>query len=236
MPAIAKKPARIDEKKLQDFLGRAVGDMGAALSAAMVHIGDKLGLYKAMAKSGPVSSADLARLTGTTERYVREWLDNQAAGGYVVYDPRTRQYALPPEQAAALADENSPAFLPGAFQVIAAVFRAEPRIAENFVSGGGLDWGEHDPILFEGTERFFRPNYIANLVTNWIPALDGVEAKLKKGARVADVGCGHGSSTILMAQAFPRSSFVGFDYHAPSVGTARKRAEEAGLTKNLSFE
>jgi 2-polyprenyl-3-methyl-5-hydroxy-6-metoxy-1,4-benzoquinol methylase len=228
--------ATIDEKKLNEFMGRAVGDVGAAISAALVLIGDELGLYKAMAAAGPLTPAELAKRTGTTERYVREWLNNQAAGGYVTYQPEAGRYALPPEQAAALADESSPAFLPGAFQVVAAAMRAEPRIAQAFRSGGGLEWGDQDPILFVGTERFFRPAYLGNLVTAWIPALDGVEAKLKRGARVADVGCGHGASTILMARSYPSSHFLGVDTHAPSIETARRRARDAGVGDRVRFE
>jgi SAM-dependent methyltransferase len=226
----------IDEKKLNEFMGRAVGDIGAGISAALVVIGDKLGLYKAMAAAGPVTPAELATRTETTERYVREWLNNQAAGGYVTYDATSRRYTLPPEQAMALADETSPAFLPGAFQIVAAAMRAEPRIANAFRTGAGLDWTEQDPILFEGTERFFRPGYIGNLTTAWLPALDGVDAKLKRGARVADVGCGHGASTILMARTYPQSQFVGFDYHAASIETARRRAREAGVGDRVRFE
>ena len=226
----------IDEKKLNEFMGRAVGDIGAGISAALVVIGDKLGLYKAMASGGPVTSTELAARTETTERYVREWLNNQAAGGYVTYDAETRRYTLPPEQAMALADETSPAFLPGAFQIVAAAMRAEPRIANAFRTGAGLDWTEQDPILFEGTERFFRPGYIGNLTTAWLPALDGVAAKLERGASVADVGCGHGASTILMARTYPRSHFVGFDYHAASIETARRRAREAGVSDRVRFE
>ncbi|HEY2732097.1 MAG TPA: class I SAM-dependent methyltransferase [Polyangia bacterium] len=226
----------IDEKKLNEFMGRAVGDIGAGISAALVVIGDKLGLYKAMASGGPVTSTELAARTETTERYVREWLNNQAAGGYVAYDAETRRYTLPPEQAMALADETSPAFLPGAFQIVAAAMRAEPRIANAFRTGAGLDWTEQDPILFEGTERFFRPGYIGNLTAAWLPALDGVQAKLERGASVADVGCGHGASTILMARTYPRSHFVGFDYHAASIETARRRAREAGVSDRVRFE
>ncbi len=224
----------VNQDRLQEFLGKAVGDIGAAMSANLVLIGDRLGLYKAMAKLGPVTPAELAKATKTTERYVREWLSNQAAGGYVTYDAATGRFTLPPEQAFALADETSPCFLPGAFQVIAATFMAEPKMEQRFRSGKGLGWGEHDHRLFEGTERFFRPNYAGNLVSSWIPALDGVEAKLKAGAKVADVGCGFGSSTILMAKAYPKSTFVGFDYHKPSILAARKRAKEAGV-KNIAF-
>jgi SAM-dependent methyltransferase len=226
----------IDETKLQEFLGRAVAEMGAAIGTALVVIGDKLGLYKAMAGAGPLTSAELAKKTGTAERYVREWLAAQAAAGYVTYDAATSRYTLPPEQAFALADETSPAFLPGAFQVIAAVIKDEPRIAEAFRTGKGVGWHEHDPGLFEGTERFFRPSYAAHLVSTWIPALEGVEAKLRAGARVADVGCGHGASTILLAEAYPASTFIGFDYHEPSVSWARKAASRAGVGDRVRFE
>lgn len=225
----------VDTERLNTFLGKAVGDIGAAMSANMVLLGDKLGLYKAMTKMGAVSSAELAKATKTAERYVREWLGNQAAGGYVTYDPGSGRYTLPPEQAMALADESSPCFLPGAFQVIAATFSANPKIERRFKTGKGLGWDQHDHRLFEGTERFFRPNYIGNLVGNWIPALEGVEENLKRGVLVADVGCGHGASTILMARAYPNSTFFGFDYHKPSIAAARKRAKEAGV-KNVIFK
>jgi 2-polyprenyl-3-methyl-5-hydroxy-6-metoxy-1,4-benzoquinol methylase len=226
----------VNEAKLQEFLGKAVGDMGAAISAILVHIGDKLGLYKAMADAGPLTAAELAQRTGTAERYIREWLGNQAAGGYVTYDAKTGKYTLPPEQAYALADESSPVFLQGGFQLLTALYKAEPKIFQNFKTGAGLDWCEHDKALFEGTERFFKPNYMGNLVNTWIPALDGVEAKLKRGARVADIGCGHGASTLIMAKAYPDSKFVGFDYHDGSIHAARKRAQDAGLTDRVSFE
>lgn len=225
-----------DESKLNEFMGKAVGDMGATLNAALVIIGEKLGLYKAMAHAGPVTPAELAQKTQTTERYVREWLAAQAAGGYVTYDAGSGRYTLPPEQALALAVENSPAYIPGAFQLILAATKAVPRLTEAFRSGAGMGWHEHDAELFEGTERFFRPNYMAHLVNEWLPALDGVEAKLKTGARVADVGCGHGSSTILMAQAFPNSTFVGYDYHAPSIEWARNTAVKQGVARNTTFE
>ena len=226
----------VDEAKLNEFLGKAVGDIGAAMSASMVVIGDRLGLYKAMAKSGATTPDGLAKATKTSERYVREWLNNQAAGGYVTYDAKAKTYTLPPEQAMALADESSPYFLPGAFQLIGAASKATPRIVESFRTGKGMEWGEHDPELFQGTERFFRPSYVGNLVSSWIPALDGVKAKLERGAAVADVGCGHGASTLLMAQAFPKSKFTGFDNHPPSVEAARARAKAAGLSDRAKFE
>jgi SAM-dependent methyltransferase len=226
----------INETRLKEFLEKGIGDVGASLAGALVVIGDKLGLYKAMAGAGPLSAAELARKTGTAERYVREWLNNQAAGGYVTYDPAAATYTLPPEQARALAEEESDCFLPGNFQAAAAVWAAIPKMLANFRTGHGTDWAEHTPDLFEGTERCFKPNYIGHLVSHWIPALEDVEAKLKKGATVADVGCGHGVSTLLMAKAYPNSHFVGFDYHGPSITVARQRAQQAGLSDRLRFE
>ena len=226
----------VDDAKLQAFLGKAIADIGAGMSAVLVIIGDKLGLYKALAQSGPQTPAELAQRTGTAERYIREWLANQAAGGYVAYDTASGKYSIPAEQAFALADETSPVFLPGAFQVMSALFKAEPKIADKFRSGAGLDWCEHDASLFEGTERFFRPSYAGNLVNSWIPALEGVEEKLKKGAKVADVGCGHGASTLLMAKAYPNSRFFGFDYHEASIQAAQRRGEQAGIAKRVQFE
>jgi ubiquinone/menaquinone biosynthesis C-methylase UbiE len=226
----------VDETKLNEFMNRAVGDIGATLSSALLVIGDRLGLWKAMAKNGPVTAAELAKRTDTAERYVREWLDAQAAAGYVAYDPATRRYRLPPEQAAALADESSPAFLPGLFEVAAACWAATDKATENFRSGSGMEWGQHHPCLFEGIERFFRSSYIGHLVPTWIPALEGVQAKLAAGARVADVGCGVGASTILMAKAFPKSRFWGFDYHADSIRLAKERAEAAGVGDRVTFE
>ena len=226
----------IDQAKLDEFMGRFVGDLGAAMSAALVVIGDRLGLYRAMADGTPVSAEQLAERTGTDPRYVREWLSNQAAGGYVSYDPAGEAFFLTPEQSLALAQEGSPAFVPGAFQVATALTKDEEKIARAFVDGNGVGWHEHHHDLFAGTERFFRPGYAANLVSAWIPALEGVEAKLQSGAHVADVGCGHGASTILMAQAFPRSSFVGFDYHEASVERARAAARDAGLQDRVRFE
>jgi SAM-dependent methyltransferase len=226
---------QIDHAKLEQFLGQVVGELGAAMNAALVLIGEKLGLYKAMAGAGPITAAELAKKTSTDERYIREWLSAQAAGGYVRYDPAGQKFELPDEQAFALAVEDSPAYLPGAFYLVSAVIKDESKLVEAFRTGDGVGWDEHDVALFEGTEKFFRPNYAANLMSSWIPSLEGVEEKLKRGARVADVGCGHGASTILMAQAFPNSQFVGFDYHGPSVGRARRAAAKAGA-KNASFE
>ncbi len=226
----------MDPSKLDKFMGQAVTELGATLNAALVMIGEKLGLYKAMAGAGPMTAGELAAKTGTNERNIREWLSAQAAGGYVEYDAATRRFTLPEEQAFALAVEDSPAFLPGAFQLVTAVLKDEAKIAEAFRTGKGLHWHEHDPGLFEGTERFFRPNYAANLVSSWIPALEGMEDRLKAGARAADVGCGHGASTILMAQAYPKSEFVGFDYHPASVEHARRAAARAGVADRARFE
>jgi len=226
----------IDETKLGEFMNKVVGDVGAAMSGALVVLGDRLGLYKAMAALGPTTPAELAKRTETAERYVREWLNAQAAGGYVTYDPATGRFTLPAEQAFALAEELSPAFCPGLFQVTKAMWAADEKIEKNFRDGSGTEWGHHHECLFEGTERFFRSGYIGNLVTSWLPALDGVQAKLEKGARVADVGCGLGASTILMAKAFPRSKFFGFDYHGQSIETARKRAREAGVADRVEFD
>jgi 2-polyprenyl-3-methyl-5-hydroxy-6-metoxy-1,4-benzoquinol methylase len=226
----------IDEAKLEAFMGRFVQDMGAAATAPLVVIGDKLGLYKAMADGAPVTPAELAERTGCRERYLREWLCQQAASGYVEYDPANGAFRLPPEQALALAHDDSPAFIPGAFQLIAAIVKDEPHITERFRSGEGFGWHEHDHDLFEGTERFFRPGYLANLTESWLPSLDGVVAKLEAGARVADIGCGHGASTILMAQAYPASTFVGTDYHEGSIDAARRAAERAGVAERITFE
>jgi SAM-dependent methyltransferase len=226
----------IDQAKLDEFMGRFVGDLGAAVSAALVVIGDKLGLYRAMGDCAPVSPEELARRTHTDARYVREWLSNQAAGGYVTYDPASGSFSLTPEQSLALAQEGSPAFVPGAFQLVTSLVKDEPKITDAFKTGHGVGWHEHNHDLFAGTERFFRPGYAANLVSSWIPALEGVQAKLESGALVADVGCGHGASTIIMAAAFPRSEFVGFDYHEGSIETAREAASEADLDGRVSFE
>jgi SAM-dependent methyltransferase len=220
-------------KAIEEFAHRALGDVAGALTSSLVVIGDKLGLYKALAK-GSATPAELAARTGTTERYVREWLNAQAAAGYVTYEGG--RYTLPPAHAACLTDEDSPACVLGAFQGMTAAMRANGKVAEGFKSGCGVGWHEHDPELFVGVERFFRPGYNAHLVSDWIPALDGVQEKLERGARVADVGCGLGASTIILAKAFPRSKFVGFDYHAASIEKARERARAAGVADRVSFE
>jgi 2-polyprenyl-3-methyl-5-hydroxy-6-metoxy-1,4-benzoquinol methylase len=225
----------LDQQKLDAFLGKFVGDLGVTLHAGTVVLGEQLGLYKALAEK-PLTSAELAAKTSTSERYVREWLAAQAAAGYAMYDPETSRYSLSEEQAFALATEGSPAYIPGAFQLALGALKSVPKLAQVFRSGLGFGWHQHHPWLFEGTEKFFRPGYAANLVASWIPALEGVEAKLKQGARVADVGCGHGASTILMAQSYPRSKFTGFDYHAPSIEWARKSAQAAGVAAGVSFE
>jgi 2-polyprenyl-3-methyl-5-hydroxy-6-metoxy-1,4-benzoquinol methylase len=226
----------INQDKLHEFLGKAINDFGAVFNAALVRIGDKLGLYKALASGGPQTPAELAKRTGTSERYVREWLSAQAAGGYVTYTPANGKFHLSEEQAFAMADENSPAFMPGAFQVALAATKAEEQLSERFKTGQGMGWHEHHHELFVGTERFFRPGYAANLVTTWIPALEGVDAKLRNGARVADVGCGLGASTVLMAKSYPKSEFVGFDYHDKSIETAKQRAKDAGVANRIRFE
>jgi 2-polyprenyl-3-methyl-5-hydroxy-6-metoxy-1,4-benzoquinol methylase len=226
----------IDQAKLDEFTGRFVGDLGAALSSALVVIGDRLGLYRAMSDGERLTAEELAQRTDTDPRYVREWLSNQAAGGYVSYDAEEQVFFLTPEQSLALAQEGSPAFVPGAFQLATALIKDEPKITAAFGSGEGVGWHEHNHDLFAGTERFFRPGYSANLVSAWIPALDGVQEKLEAGATVADVGCGHGASTLIMADAFPRSRFVGFDYHDGSIEAARAAAKRAGVDDRVSFE
>ncbi|MGE0419756.1 MAG: class I SAM-dependent methyltransferase [Acetobacteraceae bacterium] len=225
----------IDTDTLNALMGRILGDLGAAMGAPLVLIGDRLGLYRALAESGPMHPAELAERTGTAERYVREWLAQQAASGYVSHDPGDGRYFMSPEQAAVFADEGGPAFLAGAWDVIAAGFRAEPRIADAFRTGGGMGWHEHHACLFRGTERFFRSSYNQHLVESWLPALDGMVQRLQQGASVADVGCGHGASTILMAQAFPQSRFHGFDYHVPSIERAREAAQLAGVADRVTF-
>jgi 2-polyprenyl-3-methyl-5-hydroxy-6-metoxy-1,4-benzoquinol methylase len=226
----------INTDRLDALLGKAVVDFGATFHAALVGVGDRLGLYKALADGGPQTPAQLAKHTGTAERYVREWLCNQAAGGYVTYDSLGGMFYLTEEQAFTLADETSPAFLPGMFQVALAAAKAQEQVTERFKTGKGMGWHEHDPDLFVGTERFFRPGYAANLISAWIPALEGVGEKLTRGATVADVGCGLGASTILMAKSYPKSKFFGFDYHSVSIGTAKKRAQDAGVADRIQFK
>jgi SAM-dependent methyltransferase len=233
-PATAAAP--FDEAKLNAFVGKMVGEVGAALTGALVIIGDRLGLYRALAQHGPLTSAELAEKTETHERYVREWLANQAASGYLEYDPGTRKFTLPAEHQPVLADESSPVLLCGLYQIAQTLFADEPAITQAFKTGRGFGWHEHDARLFPATERFFRPGYNAHLVPEWIPALDGVEAKLRAGASVADVGCGLGTSTIVMAKAFPKSQFVGYDYHAESIAAARRAAERAGVGDRVRFE
>lgn len=226
----------INEDKLNQLLGKFVGDLGATMHAGSIVIGEELGLYKAM--GGPnerVTSSELAKRTSTNERYVREWLNAQAASGYIEYDKENNSFYMTDEQAFVLTDENSAAYLPGAFVLATSALKAVPKIIERFRTGDGLGWHEHDPKLFRGTELFFRPGYAANIVSSWIPSLTGIEEKLTSGGKVADVGCGHGASTILMAQAYPNSEFIGFDYHDGSIETAKQRAKDAGLDGRVSF-
>jgi len=224
----------INQTKLETLVGQMINDLGAAVNGVLVIIGDKLGLYKALA-AVPCTSQQLAERTGTAERYVREWLAAQAASGYINYDATTQEFHLSPEQSAVFAVEESPVLMTGGFYMVESVFASEPQLSEVFRTGKGLSWSEHCNCLFCGTEKFFQPSYRANLVAQWLPALDGVTQKLEHGARVADVGCGHGASTIIMAQAYPHSSFYGFDYHAPSIEHARELADKAGV-KNVTFE
>jgi SAM-dependent methyltransferase len=228
--------APLDQAKLDAFVGRFLGDLGTALHMPTVLVGDRLGLFRAMAAGEPTSPAALAERTGTTERYVAEWLAAQAAAGYVEFDPTAGTFRLPPEHAALLIDEGAPVFIPGAFQLAASTVKDEPLITEAFRTGEGVAWHDHHPDLFAGCERFFRPGYAAHLIAEWLPALDGVDVKLRAGAKVADVGCGHGASTIIMATAFPESSFVGFDYHDVSIETARRSADSLGVDGRLRFE
>ncbi|MDX6280823.1 MAG: hypothetical protein QOH03_1894 [Kribbellaceae bacterium] len=226
----------IDMDKLMAFVGQAVVEVGATLNAALVVMGDRLGYYHALADGGATTPTELAEKTSTSEHYAREWLNAQAAGGFVEYDPQTGKYLLPPEQAVALTDESSPAFLPGFFQIALGTVQHTTETIEAARSGAGIGWHEHNSDVHLGCERFFRPGYNANLIAGWLPALDDVVQKLQTGARVADIGCGHGASTILMAQAFPQSTFIGSDYHPESIETARLRAAEAGVADRVTFE
>jgi SAM-dependent methyltransferase len=226
----------VNPDRLDAFMGRFVQDLGAVLHAATIVVGDRLGLYKTLGRDGPMTPQELAARTETDPRYLREWLCAQAASGYVDYDQATERFSLNPEQALALTVEGGPAFIPGAFEIAVAQFKAIPRMVSAFRTGLGLGWHEHDESLFRGTERFFRPGYTANLVSSWIPALDGVHERLDAGAHVADVGCGHGASTLIMAVAYPKTTFVGFDYHEPSIRHATDAAKRAGLQDRVRFE
>jgi 2-polyprenyl-3-methyl-5-hydroxy-6-metoxy-1,4-benzoquinol methylase len=234
-PSMEAEMREPNPEKLNALVGKLVGDLGISLGGASILLGDRLGLYKAMADGVAVTSSELAKKTGLHERYVREWLSGQAASGYIDYHPEKNAFSLSPEQAMAFAEEGSPAFFAGAFDVVQSTYLDESKVSEAFRTGKGVGWHEHSKCLFSGTERFFRPGYNANLVSNWIPALDGIEAKLKAGAKVADVGCGHGASTIVMAQAYPKSEFFGFDYHKPSIERAKVLAQEAGVGDRIAF-
>jgi SAM-dependent methyltransferase len=225
----------INETKLQEFMGKMVGDLGAALGSSLVLIGTKLGLYTTLAENGPMCENGLAKFTGTSPRYILEWASNQAASGYINYDPEEKQFYMTPEQIAVFADEESPFYMGGGFYSIASVFADEPKITEAFKTGEGVSWGDHDSCLFCGVAKFFKPTYKANLLQTWIPSLDGVEEKLQKGIKVADVGCGYGHSTLIMAEAFPYSHFFGFDFHEPSIKKANELAREKGIT-NVTFQ
>lgn len=225
----------VDQDKLMAFVYRAVDEVGASLNTALVVLGDQLGYYRVLAERGPTTPTELAERTDTDVHYAREWLNAQAAGSYVEYDPTSGRYTLPPEQAVALVDEDSPAFVGGLFQIAHGTARDTPSIITAARRGDGFGWHEHNPDVHNGCERFFSPGYKANLVSDWLPALDGVVTKLTEGVRVADIGCGHGSSTIIMAAAYPASSFLGCDYHAESIETARQRAQEAGVGARITF-
>ncbi len=225
----------LNEDKLNELLGKVVTEMGAAANGPLILLGDKLGLFKSLAASGPMNSTELADETNTAERYVREWLSAQAASGYVTYDGVTNSFSMTPEQAAVFGNEESPVFMTGAFYAITSVYTDAPKMESAFKTGEGIAWGDHNTCLFCGTEKFFSPSYESNLINSWIPSLDGVDAKLRNGAKVADIGCGHAASTIIMAKAYPNSTFIGYDYHNESIEQAKARAKDAGLS-NVSFE
>lgn len=229
-------PMAVDPEKLGALAGKFLGDMGGAILGPAILIGEQLGLYKGLAELGPCTPAQLARKTGVHERYLREWLAGQAAGGYVEYDPKSQKFSMTPEQRYALTDESSPVYIPGAFYTVASTYKDQRKIADAIKNGRGLGWHEHHNDLFLGTKKFFRPAYLANLVSSWLPSLEGVVPKLQKGARVADVGCGLGASTIIMAKTYPNSQFVGFDYHGESIEWARNDAVSEGVAKNADFE
>ncbi|WP_458746532.1 class I SAM-dependent methyltransferase [Candidatus Nitrosocosmicus sp. T] len=225
----------IDPKKLEEFVMKAVADMGSSLSAMMVILGERLGLYKALQQNGPLTPEELSNKTNTSERYIREWLASQAASGYITYDPLEKKFSITPENAMVLADENSPTYILGGYQVLRSIFKDEDKFVKIFKTGEGLRWGEHHHDLFEGTAKFFKPSYMSNLVQSWIPSLEGVEERLKKGAKVADIGCGYGISTSIMAKAYPNSQFYGFDNHAPSIEKAKEDASKDNIDNNINF-
>jgi len=225
----------LNEDKLHDLLGKVVVEMGAAANGPLITIGDKLGLYKSLSESGHVTSSELADKTNTSERYVREWLSAQAGSGYVEYDAKSKKFFMTPEQSAVFGNDKSPVFMTGAFYAITSLYHDEPKILNAFKTGEGVSWGNHNKCLFCGTEKFFTPSYENNLIASWIPSMEGVTEKLKKGVKVADIGCGHAASTIIMAKAFPNSTFIGFDFHEESIQKAKSRANDAGVT-NASFE
>jgi SAM-dependent methyltransferase len=233
---MAVKIEDVNESKLEELHGKVVGDVAGSMGLLLAYIGDKLDLYSALAEISPATSQELADNTGVNERYVREWLSANAAGGYMNYDPASDQFSMTPEQAVIFAAEGNPACMQGFFQAVISAYIDEPKVTDVFRTGKGLPWGDHSECLFCGTERFFRPMYAANLVDSWLPALDGVREKLEAGAKVADIGCGHGSSTIIMAKAFPNSTFHGFDFHEPSIEHARERARAMGVARNTIFE
>jgi hypothetical protein len=233
---MAVKIEDVNESKLEELQGKIIGDVAGSMGLLLAYFGDKLGLYSALAEISPATSQELADKTGMNERYVREWLSANAAGGYVNYDTASNYFSMTPEQAVIFSAEGNPACMQGFFQAVVSVYADEPKVADIFRTGQGLPWGDHSECLFCGTERFFRPMYAENLVDSWIPALDGVREKLESGAKVADIGCGHGSSTIIMAQAFPNSTFYGFDFHEPSIEHARERARSVGVASNTTFE
>jgi 2-polyprenyl-3-methyl-5-hydroxy-6-metoxy-1,4-benzoquinol methylase len=228
--------AEVDEARLQDFLGKMLGDLGGAMSVALVRMGSSMGLYSSLERDGPATPTELAARTGTAERYVREWLSAQAASGYIAYDAATGRFSLTPEQALVFVNEDNPFFLAPAFDVATVLLDNQPQVQDAFKTGSGVAWGDQSACLFCTTARFFRPGYVAHIVRDWLPALDGVVAKLEQGAKVADVGCGHGISTVLMAQAFPNAQFVGFDFHQGSIEAGRRHAQEHGLADRLRFE
>src|SRR4051795_4952641 len=225
----------IDQTKLGEFMMKAVGDMATSFGAMMIILGDRLGLYKAMAESGPITSKELSGQTNTAERYIREWLASQAAAGYITYNPEDKKFFLPPENAMVLANEDSPAFMLGSYQMLRSMFKDEDKFIDIFKSGKGLRWGEHHHDLFEGTAKFFKPNYMSNLIPSWIPSLEGMQEKLKEGAKVADIGCGYGVPTVLMAKEYPKSKFYGFDNHEASIQAARKLAQKEGVSDRVEF-